>query len=414
MASLDTASQRAQVETWIQQFCNRYPGIAYVDVVNEPIHAPPVYKDALGGDGKTGWDWVIKSFELARKYCAPGAKLHLNEYNILHSNTATNNYLQLIQLLKERGLIDGIGIQGHYFEFRSDMRATTNVYVHNINTIKSNLDKLATAGLPIYVTEFDIDEDVDANQLAQYKIYFPIFWYHPAVKGITFWGYIQGDVWTSHPYTYLLLSNGTERPALQWLRTFIKCPIAPDPISPNNAGGIPRNPVLLWHAAATATSCHVQVGTNSTFTATIKDTTVTDTLLFLNPLDANRRYFWRVSGINEYGESDFSAAASFQTGDQISAVEDIKTMPSGYHLFQNYPNPFNPTTTITFNLPRRSEVRLILVNMLGEKIMDLAAGNFEAGTHAIPLNAANLSSGVYFYRFEVHGLTTSKKLILMR
>lgn len=166
MASLDTAGQRTQVEEWIRQFCNRYPNLAYIDVVNEPIHAPPVYKGALGGDGKTGWDWVIKSFELARKYCAPGVKLHLNEYNILHSNTATNDYLRLIDTLKVRGLIDGIGIQGHYFEFRSDMRATSNIYDHNINTIKSNLNKLATAGLPIYITEFDIDEDVDANQLA--------------------------------------------------------------------------------------------------------------------------------------------------------------------------------------------------------------------------------------------------------
>ncbi|MDP2039170.1 MAG: T9SS type A sorting domain-containing protein [Ignavibacteria bacterium] len=90
--------------------------------------------------------------------------------------------------------------------------------------MKSNLDKLAATGLPIYITEFDVDEKEDANQLASYKIYFPIFWTHPAVKGITLWGYISSDVWSSHPTTYLIVDDGSygvERPAMQWLRNYI-------------------------------------------------------------------------------------------------------------------------------------------------------------------------------------------------
>jgi endo-1,4-beta-xylanase len=221
IAYLDTASQRAAVEKWMRAIGERCPDMALVDVVNEPIHAPPPYKDALGGDGKTGWNWVIRCFELARRYCPPGAKLILNEYSVLHNNSATTGYLDIINALKNRGLIDGIGIQGHYFEFRSHTDATVGYYVNDINTIKANLDRLAQTGIPVYISEFDIDEKNDANQLAQYKIYFPIFWEHPGVKGITFWGAIQGDVWDAHPDTYLLKSDGTERPALQWLRTYI-------------------------------------------------------------------------------------------------------------------------------------------------------------------------------------------------
>jgi endo-1,4-beta-xylanase len=195
------------------------------DVVNEPFHAVPSYSKGLGGNGQTGWDWVIKAFELARKYMPANCKLLLNEYNVLHDNTVTTNYLNLIKLLSDRKLIDGIGIQGHYFEFRSHIDATSGTYVWSVNTIKSNLDRLAATGLPIYITEFDIDEQVDANQLASYKIYFPIFWNHPAVKGITLWGYINTDVWTSHPYTYLIIENGqVERPALTWLRDYILNP----------------------------------------------------------------------------------------------------------------------------------------------------------------------------------------------
>jgi endo-1,4-beta-xylanase len=227
LSSLDSATQRDAVEKWIAAVGARYPKMDMVDVVNEPFHTPlPVYKNALGGDGATGWDWVITAFQLARKYCPPSAKLLLNEYNVFQDNTVTSNYIALINLLKTRGLIDGIGVQGHYFEFRSPVAGPGN-YVYDLTTIKNNLNRLTALGLPVYITEFDIDEPVDSIQAAQYKIYFPIFWSNPGVKGITFWGYIQGDVWTAHPNTYLLLADGTERPAMQWLRSYV----ASNPVS---------------------------------------------------------------------------------------------------------------------------------------------------------------------------------------
>ena len=414
IASLDSASQRAEIEEWIRLVGERYPKMALVDVVNEPFHAPPSYKNALGGDGTTGWDWVITAFELARKYCPPEAKLILNEYNILHSNAQTTNYLNLINLLKDRQLIDGIGVQCHYFEFRSDMNATSNVYIYNISTIKSNLDRLAATGIPVYISEFDIDEPDDANQLSQYKIYFPIFWSHPGVKGITLWGYIQYDVWSAHPNTYLLRSDGSERLALQWLRTYIVSPLPPVPIAPNAEGGVPLNPVLTWHASASATSYHVQLSKNITFTSVIVDTTIADTLLQVSSLEANRRYYWRVSGINEYGESDFSATASFMTGNQTGVDDKDKVMPQGFELYQNYPNPFNPTTTISFSLSQQSHVRLILFDVLGKEVLNIADNYFEAGSNHIVVNASALASGLYFYQMEAGKFNKVMKLIVMK
>ncbi|MBN2356877.1 endo-1,4-beta-xylanase [candidate division KSB1 bacterium] len=412
ISSLCTADQRKAVEDWIKAVGGRYPAMAMVDVVNEPFHAPPAYKDALGGDGTTGWDWVITAFELARTYCAPGVKLILNEYNVLHSNSVTTNYINLITLLKDRGLIDAIGVQGHYFEFRSDMDATGNIYVHNINTIRSNLDRLAELGLPIYISEFDIDEPDDANQLQQYKIYFPILWYQPAIKGITFWGYIQDDVWHSHPDTYLLLSNGCERPAMQWMKTFIHRPFPPVLISPDEIGGVPINPILLWHASTTADSYHVQVATNCLFTSTVVDTIVTDTLVCPGYLDANRRFFWRVSAINEHGESDFSAWTSFMTGDQVSAVEEQEKTLIGFRLLQNFPNPFNPITTIPFEIPCGSNVRLALLNILGEEVMVITERFYPAGMHSLQLDASRFSSGVYICKLQAGHYVGYTKLVL--
>ena len=68
-----------EIEEWISEFCTRYPNTKQIDVVNEPRSNKPDggeknngefranYISALGGEGTTGVDWIIKAFELARK-----------------------------------------------------------------------------------------------------------------------------------------------------------------------------------------------------------------------------------------------------------------------------------------------------------------------------------------------------------
>lgn len=218
IGALSPEEQKQEVEEWIQAFCEKYPETDFIDVVNEPLHAPPDYAAALGGSGTTGWDWVIWSFEKARQYC-PNAKLILNDYNIVSSNSATNNYLQIINLLKERNLIDIIGEQGHFLETTS------------LNTIKQNLDKLSATGLPIHISEFDIDLADDNAQVDKYKDLFPLLWEHPGVRGITLWGYRQGLIWREN--AYLVRSDNTARPALTWLSEYVTA----------NKGGSFCNPV---------------------------------------------------------------------------------------------------------------------------------------------------------------------------
>src|SRR4030042_5028347 len=69
ITDLTPEEQKAEVEEWIQLYGEKYSGTDFIDVVNEPLHAPPAYKNALGGDGVTGWDWVIWAFKKARYYC---------------------------------------------------------------------------------------------------------------------------------------------------------------------------------------------------------------------------------------------------------------------------------------------------------------------------------------------------------
>ena len=226
ISSLDSATQAKYIEIWIRNVGQRYPNIDMIDVVNEALvgHNPPDgggsparanYKNALGGNGTTGWDWVINSFKLARKYL-PNAKLLINDYGIINDNNATTSYLQVINLLKQQGLIDGIGVQGHRFELEG---ADTSM-------LRSNLDKLAATGLPIYISEMDLGNlndtgtPNDITQLNLYKKIFPVLWTHPGVKGITLWGYLDGQMWQTT--CYLVRSDGTARPALLWLAQFVQ------------------------------------------------------------------------------------------------------------------------------------------------------------------------------------------------
>ncbi len=205
MSSVDEDEQMDEVIEWYEAVAERYPDIELIDVVNEPLHDPPSYTEALGGDGETGWDWVIWSFEEAREIF-PDAKLILNEYNVLNYTSTCEDFLEIVELLQERNLIDGVGLQAHSLESI------------DIETIKANLDSVAATGLDVYISEYEARGD-DETQLALFQEQFPVFWEHESVKGVTLWGYLEGDMWRET--AYLLEDDGvTERPALQWLREY--------------------------------------------------------------------------------------------------------------------------------------------------------------------------------------------------
>jgi len=208
ITSLSEAEQRDEVEEWMQAVAARYSSIDYIDVVNEPLHSPPPYKNALGGDGSTGWDWVVWSFRKARQYF-PNSKLLINEYGVENDSSAATRYANIVSILKASNLIDGVGIQGHYF----------NLNDVSTSTLSNCLSIIAAPGLPIYVSELDLQGD-DSTQLSRYQRVFPVLWNYSAIKGVTLWGYIQGQQWASD--AYLLRSDGTERPALTWLMQYVK------------------------------------------------------------------------------------------------------------------------------------------------------------------------------------------------
>jgi len=99
---------------------------------------------------------------------------------------------------------------------------------------------------------------------------------------------------------------------------------------------------------------------------------------------------------------------------EYSDVVEVEVVPDQYELSQNYPNPFNPSTTIRFSLPKQTQLKINIYNMLGEQVATIAEGMYESGYHKVTFNASNLPSGTYIYRLESSNFVQVKKMILLK
>jgi hypothetical protein len=123
----------------------------------------------------------------------------------------------------------------------------------------------------------------------------------------------------------------------------------------------------------------------------------------------------------QVGIAAFNLAAKYFTGTVSSVSSTPPGVPSAFELRQNYPNPFNPTTTIKYNIPTASHVRLEVYDLMGRRISRLVDAVQSAGFRSIDWNASTVAGGVYYCRLEAVGTTETarsftsvKKMILMK
>lgn len=215
---------KAEIDNYMAEMAARYPYMDQIDVLNENLYlttyngkehaaGTPIFRAGMGGPGETGYDWAIWLFERARHYF-PNSKLVMNDFELESNPAGINEMLDVIKVLRDRGLIDGFGTQAHTFNIYSMWNVAS--------TLKQRIDLMASGGVPVYATEFDIASGSpasEANQLRSYQNVFPVFWEHPAVAGISLWGYVEGQTWISG--TGLLNSDGTKRSAMIWLENYM-------------------------------------------------------------------------------------------------------------------------------------------------------------------------------------------------
>jgi len=95
-------------------------------------------------------------------------------------------------------------------------------------------------------------------------------------------------------------------------------------------------------------------------------------------------------------------------------VDEIDEIPRDYKSFQNYPNPFNLSTVIRYQLPENNHVALKVFDILGREVKTLVNQNQNAGYYSVVLNAVDLASGVYLYKFQTNTFSEIKKMLLLK
>ena len=222
LENLSVKDRYASVVKWYDAVKKKYATLPLIDVVNEAVgmhqQGNPMVKEMLGGGGKTGYDWLIKAFEMAYERW-PNAILIYNDYNTFQWDT--DNYIDLVRTLRDAGApIDAYGCQSH------DL---TDCSLNNFKTSETKIHNALK--MPMYSTEYDIGTADDALQLQRYQEQIPYMWEKDYCAGITLWGYVYGATWTTDGNSGLY-KNGVERPAMTWLKEYMASDAAKNAKSP--------------------------------------------------------------------------------------------------------------------------------------------------------------------------------------
>lgn len=212
---------RPRVLEHIADVGRRYAGrVDEWDVINEQ-HAQHVLTEVLNPDAPAAEAPAQVDWFVAAREADPGARLYVNDYGILVGDSEGHkaSYEKQIAYLLEQGTpLGGIGMQGHYY--KGDLRRTPA-------QLLATLERFARFGIPIQVTEFDTygegwgdtTEEVEAAQAEFMRTFYTVCFSHPAVNGITMWGFWDGRHWGK--CAPLFRKDWTAKPGLDVYRDLV-------------------------------------------------------------------------------------------------------------------------------------------------------------------------------------------------
>ena len=209
------------IVNWVDHVKAKYDQLPMIDVVNEAVGSHQagnsMMKESLGGGGKTGYDWLIKAFELAYERF-PNSILIYNDYNTFQWDT--DNYIKLVQALRDAGApIDAYGCQAH------DLKGVSLSSLKSVDTKIQNALKM-----PMFISEYDIQNDNDEQQRNDFKNHISYFWEKEYCAGITLWGWVYGCTWNENQSG--IIKNKKDRLAMTWLREYMASDTAKTAKSP--------------------------------------------------------------------------------------------------------------------------------------------------------------------------------------
>jgi bacillolysin len=137
----------------------------------------------------------------------------------------------------------------------------------------------------------------------------------------------------------------------------------------------------------------------------------------------NNRSFEYDPGIQSWyrltGSGNYTLFMRAKVSSSVSSVEIESAVPELFEVSESYPNPFNPSTQIKYSLPESEKVVIVVYDLNGNKVAELANKVFNAGTYTVTWNGRNdeglnVSSGIYYCRIEAGGYSAVKKMVLLK
>ena len=175
----------------------------------------------------------------------------------------------------------------------------------------------------------------------------------------------------------------------------------------------------LWWGEVASDSVAFAVDTSGTYLY-LNYQDIADTLMAYSGVET-ATFQWTVVSSDQLSTTEAENgpfSVTFDVGYMLSN-ESEGLLPEVFALHQNYPNPFNPVTTIRFDIPEESNVKIDVYNVMGQKVAELVDSYFQPGFYTVNWGGTNtlgsaLSSGMYFYRIQARDFTAVKKLLLVK
>ncbi|PWJ44402.1 family 10 glycosylhydrolase [Sediminitomix flava] len=168
---------------------------------------------------------------------------------------------------------------------------------------------------------------------------------------------------------------------------------------------------ITWEYPLGTSSGQYQWATSSAFEeSTILESTETQETDFSYTLDEGINYYFRIRSNAVGSQSEWSAIYHFYVKEKIPTGTDDDKLNRA--LKQNYPNPASDMTTVAFELEKRSEVQLLVHDIIGNRVYLKKEGTLEAGSHKLSLDVSKWTSGIYFYSIIIDDIQYTKKMVI--